>query len=116
MPHAIITTPITLEEIGRLFEPVSWTNDGCSVRLNEMYCSTFHEALLIDAYLNEEILPQRIMLVITWRKEGDYLIHLHEAGFPRPTPGVHFAVYQLAQWLAALHPDGQIKSYKLAAE
>jgi hypothetical protein len=116
MPHAIVSSPVSLEEIGRQFEPVSYTNDATSVRLSELYRSTFHEALLVDAYLNEEPLQQRIMLVITRRMEGDYLIHLHEVGFPRSTPGIHYAVLKLAQWLTGLHSDGKIVSHKLAAE
>jgi tRNA (guanine-N7-)-methyltransferase len=116
MPHAIVSSPVSLEEIGRQFEPVSYTNDATSVRLSELYRSTFHEALLVDAYLNEEPLQQRIMLVITRRMEGDYLIHLHEVGFPRSTPGIHYAVLKLAQWLTGLHSDGKIVSQKLAAE
>lgn len=116
MPHAIISSPISLEEIGRHFEPISYTDNSISVRLNELYRSTYHEAVLVDAYLNEEPLQQRIMLVITRRKEGDYLIHLHEVGFPRATIGIHYAVFKLAQWLTGLHSDGKIVSHKLAAE
>ncbi len=116
MPHAIITTPLSLEEISQHFQPVSQSNETVSIRFNEMYRSTYHEALMVDVYLNEEPLQQRIMVVITRRKEGDYLVHLHEVGFPRPTTGVHFAVYRLAQWLANLHDDGEITSYKLASE
>lgn len=116
MPHVIVNSPLSLAEISRHFQPVAWSNESCTVRLNELYRSTYHDALMVDAYLNEEPLQQRIMLVITRRKEGDYLIHLHEVGFPRPTRGVHFAVYRLAQWLAGLDPDGEIQSHKLSAE
>jgi hypothetical protein len=53
------------------------------------------------------------MLVITKRREGDYLIHLHDVGFPRPTTGVHYAIFRLAQWLASLDPAGKILSLKV---
>jgi tRNA (guanine-N7-)-methyltransferase len=114
MPHAIITSPISLDTISQHFEPHFHSMGNTSVRFNELYRSEFHQALLVDIYVKEEPLEQRVMLVITRRKEGDYLIHLHEVGFPRPTTGIHFAVYRLAQWLASLNPDGNIESYKLA--
>ena len=115
MPHAIVTSPVSLDTISQHFEPRSYSMGTTHVRFNELYRSEFHQALMVDIYLSEEPLEQRAMLVITRRKEGDYLIHLHEVGFPRPTTGIHFAVYRLAQWLAALNPDGKIQSYKLAA-
>ncbi len=113
MPHAIITTPLSLDEISQQFEPQVWSMGQTNVRANELYRSQYHESLLADIYLNEAALDQRLMLTLTRRKEGDYLIHLHEVGFPRPTSGVHFAVYCLAQWLAGLDPNGRIQSYKL---
>jgi hypothetical protein len=113
MPHAIITTPLSLDEISQQFEPQLWAMGDANVRANELYRSQYHETLLIDIYVREEALDQRLMLALTRRKKGDYLIHLHEVGFPRPTVGVHFAVYRLAQWLAGLDPDGRIQSYKL---
>ncbi|MFZ0546374.1 MAG: tRNA (guanosine(46)-N7)-methyltransferase TrmB [Candidatus Promineifilaceae bacterium] len=113
MPHAIVTSPISLDETSRHFEPQSWSMGTTHLRLNELYRSEFHEALMVDVYLSEEPLDQRVMLVITRRKEGDYLIHLHEVGFPRPTTGIHFAVYRLAKWLAGLDPGGKIESHKL---
>lgn len=116
MPHAIVTSPISLDEIGRHFEPHAASMGTTSIRLNELYRSESNQSLLIDIYLSEEPMDQRAMLAITRRKEGDYLIHLHEVGFPRPTTGLHFAVYYLAQWLAGLNPDGQVQSYKVASE
>jgi hypothetical protein len=113
MPHAIITTPLSLDEISQQFEPQLWAMGDANVRANELYRSQYHETLLIDIYVREEALDQRLMLALTRRKKGDYLIHLHEVGFPRPTVGVHFAVYRLALWLAGLDPDGRIQSYKL---
>jgi tRNA (guanine-N7-)-methyltransferase len=113
MPHVIVTSPITLDEISRQFEPQSWSMGNTHMRLNELYRSEFHEALIVDIYLREEPLDQRVLLALTRRKEGDYLVHLHEVGFPRPTIGIHFAVYRLAKWLAGLNPEGRIESYKL---
>jgi tRNA (guanine-N7-)-methyltransferase len=114
MPHAIVTVPLTLDEVSHQFEPQTWSKGPISVRLNELYRSQYHEAVVVDLYVHEEPLAQRILITITRRREEDYLIHLHEVGFPRPTPGVHFAVYHLAHWLAGLHPEGKVVSQKLS--
>jgi tRNA (guanine-N7-)-methyltransferase len=113
MPHAIIITPLSLDQISQQFAPQVWSQGETNVRANEVFRSQYHESLLVDVYLSEAALDQRLMVMITKRKEGDYLVHLHEVGFPRPTTGVHFAVYRLAQWLAGLDSNGRIESYKL---
>lgn len=78
------------------------------ISLDEMFQSTQSDALLVEAYIHEEALTQRVGLTLHWREGHKLIIGLHEFGFPRPTPGVQFAIFCLTQWLKSLHPDNQI--------
>lgn len=104
MPHVVLRIPAPLDEIGRTFRP--WSVDHGSVRLKylEAYRSYHDGALLIEAYLNEPPVAQRLALEMRPRATGDVVIGLHEVGFPRPTRGVHLAVHHLVKWLEARYP------------
>jgi hypothetical protein len=56
---------------------------------------------------------QRLGLVIRQRESGNYVISLHELGFPRPTLGVQRAIGQLAEWLLGLHEEARILHHNL---
>ena len=78
-----------------------------------MYRSLNTALQLVEIYLSEEPFHQRICLAVRWRKEGDVVVSMHELGFPRPTPGIHLAVYYLVHWLSSLHPDVRLISSTL---
>lgn len=108
MPHAVIATPLTLDEIGARFTPQTFTEDPIHVRLLAAYQATQDPQLLVEAYLQEDPLRQRLAFVIRRRDSGDFVIDLHEIGFPRVTPGVQVAVAHLARWLLDLHPQAAL--------
>lgn len=108
MPHAVIQTPHNQEQIGQQFQPAIFTNEKISVRFIDLYQSIRNESLVVDAYISEEPIEQRVLLAITWRETDDCLIHLHEVGFPRPTPGVHYALQCLTDWVYSLHKEAVI--------
>jgi len=108
MPHIIMHSPLSLEELKERFQPVSWVEDGEAVRLIGLFESAEHEMLLIDTYVEEEPISQRVGLTIRRRGEGEILVNVHELGFPRPTPGVHRAVYYLSRWLEEAHPEMRV--------
>jgi hypothetical protein len=56
---------------------------------------------------------QRLGLVIRQREPGNYVISLHELGFPRPTIGVQRAIGQLASWFLGLHEEAKILHHNL---
>lgn len=105
MPHIIMHSPISLEELKEAFRPMSWVEDGEAVRLITLFESTEHEMLLIDTYVEEEPMSQRVGLTIRRRGEREIVLNVHELGFPRPTAGVHRAVHHLAHWLEEVHPE-----------
>lgn len=114
MPNAIVSTPLTLSQIRERFTPGTAALAGVNVRLIDAFMGTRHPALLVEAYISETPLDQRVGLVLHQRAPGEILVTLHEIGFPRTTAGIHAAVRYLAQWVASLHPDSAIKQHNLA--
>src|SRR5690606_265464 len=110
MPHLILRSPLTLEAIQEQFTPASWQREDVSGRFVEIYRSNQGHVLLVDTYIAEEPLSQRVALTIRPRPEeaNQWIIGVHELGFPRPTAGVHLAVTALGDWLLSLHPNTQI--------
>jgi tRNA (guanine-N7-)-methyltransferase len=105
MPHVVMQTPLSLAEIAERFEPTSITVDETAVSLIELFRSTQKDKLIIEAYINEPPLSQRIAAAIRRRKNGQLVVALHEIGFPRPTAGTHHLIRYLTNWLISLHED-----------
>lgn len=104
MPHVVLRGPVDLDEIGRRFRPSVVEFDGGHVRFIEAYRSMGDGRLVIETYINEAPIRQRLGLEFRPRANGELVIGLAEIGFPRPTPGVHFAVGRLATWLREEYP------------
>ncbi len=108
MPHVVLQSPLTLPQIGAQFQPDTAVSGDIHVKLLEMFQSLYDQKLLVEAYINEQPLRQRVGLAVRRRPTGELVIGLHEVGFPRPTPGVQLAIAHLSQWIASLHPDTKI--------
>ena len=108
VPHVVISHPLTLDQIGRRFEPFHITSGSTHIKYLDMYHSLTHRLQLVEIYVSEEPYHQRVCLAVRRRQVGDVVVSLHEVGFPRPTPGIHLAVHHLVEWLCTLHPDVQI--------
>jgi tRNA (guanine-N7-)-methyltransferase len=108
MPHVILKSPLSLDEIGRRFTPQRLPIANGHVHLLEMYQSIHDGRLLIEAYVTEEPLTQRVGLVVRGRTSGDFVVGLHEIGFPRPTRGIQQAIVHLADWIVSLDPASTI--------
>jgi tRNA (guanine-N7-)-methyltransferase len=104
MPHVVLRGPVDLDEIGRRFRPSVTEFDGGLVRFIEAYRSLNDGKLLIETYINEDPIRQRLGLELRPRANGEVVVGLAEVGFPRPTRGVHVAVGLLAAWLQAEFP------------
>lgn len=107
MPHVILCSPLSLAEISRRFAPQRIAVETANIRFLELFQSLHDGKLLVEAYVHEGPVQQRIGLIIRSRGQGEWIVGLHDIGFPRPTPGIHAAVYHLAQWLLSLHPDSK---------
>lgn len=105
MPHVVLRLPVDLNEIGRRFRPVAVELETTRIRFIEAYQSLHDGKLLIETYINEDPILQRIGLEFRARSSGEIVISLAEVGFPRPTRGVHLAVGYLVDWLRMEFPS-----------
>lgn len=113
MPHAVVRCPLTLQEIAAAFEPREFSADGVTLRFIDLYQSLRRPSLVVDTYIAEEALDQRLMLEIHHRPDRDYMIRLYATGFPRATAGVHAAVARLADWLCGLDDEAAVLRHNL---
>jgi hypothetical protein len=104
MPLVVLRLPADPAEIGRRFRPTTFERESVRVRFVEAYQSLRDGKLLIETYINEEPILQRIGLELRARETGEIVIALAEVGFPRPTRGVHLAIAYLVEWLRQEFP------------
>ncbi|MCA9933932.1 MAG: tRNA (guanosine(46)-N7)-methyltransferase TrmB [Anaerolineales bacterium] len=108
MPHVVLRSPLTLDEMSARFEPHYLAADEGEIKFIELFQSSHDGKLLVDVYVHEAALSQRVCLTLRSRRSGDVVIGLHEVGFPRPTVGIHRAVRALADWIVSLHSEAAI--------
>ncbi len=113
MPHVIAQSPLTLDELASRFEPKQCLTENGTVRLIELYRSSSRPSLIVDTYISEQPVEQRLMIEVYRRPDGDYLLRLTPTGFPRVTAGVHAAIDCLARWFCELHPEAQVVRHNL---
>lgn len=105
MPHVVIRLPADTAEIGRRFRPTVVELGETRVRFVEAYQSLHDGKLMIETYIKEDPILQRVGLEVRQRASGEVVISLAEVGFPRPTAGVHVAISSLVRWLRQEFPS-----------
>ncbi len=113
MPHAIVNISLSLNQIGEEFKANEYNSDEITIRFIEIYTSQNYRSLIVDTFIREDWLDQRLLLSISERKPNEYQIQVHEVGFPRATSGVHLAIHTLATWLSGLDSGGNILRHNL---
>lgn len=116
MPHVVLHSPLDLDEIQARYGRWQVSAKECHISFMELFRAQEGEALFIETYLKEAPVTQRLGLLIRQREPGNYVISLHELGFPRPTSGVQLAIGQLANWLLGLHEETRILHHNLQPE
>lgn len=116
MPHVVARCPLSLQEVAREFETRECTVDEIRIRFIDLYQSLRRPSLIVDTYIVEDALEQRLMLEIYRRPDSDYQIRLQATGFPRATTGVHAAVACLADWLCGLSDEAMMLRHNLRVE
>ncbi|MFN2188588.1 MAG: tRNA (guanosine(46)-N7)-methyltransferase TrmB [Candidatus Promineifilaceae bacterium] len=116
MPHVVIRTSHSLEEIGRRFMPTVHRRQDSIIRFIDLFHSQLFEQALVDTYIIEGELEQRVMLMIKRKGENRYLIALRETGFPRPTPATHLAAMRLAEKIISMDEQAEIVNHNLKSE
>ena len=113
MPHVIISTPLPLMEIGHLYEPANYSTEDIHVRFVDFFHSVQYDQAVVDTYISEGELEQRVLLTIKGKSKDRFVINMRETGFPRPTPATHFALRCLAELIVALHAKAEILGHNL---
>jgi tRNA (guanine-N7-)-methyltransferase len=113
MPHAVVSTPLSLMEIGHIFGPVTHQVGSITVRFIDFFQSLHFDQAVVDTYVAEGELEQRVMMMIKRRGDDRYLISLKETGFPRPTPATHLATRYLAELVVSMHAKAKIVNHNL---
>ena len=116
MPHVVLHSPLNLDVIQASYGRWQISTDDCHISFMELFRAHEGDVLFVEVYIKEEPLSQRLGLVIRQREPGNFVISLHELGFPRPTLGVQRAIGQLATWLLGLHGDAKILHHNLQPE
>jgi len=116
MPHVIVNSPLSQNEISEAFTPMKFEQDGIYISIAEVFQSQYDGKLLLETYVKERPLSQRLGLLIRQREQGDYVVKMHEVGFPRPTVGIQIAIAHLATWLVSLHPESEFVRSSLDEE
>jgi hypothetical protein len=114
MPHVILSNRPALSEVAQAFEPVTHAGEWGTVRFIGMFEARDYEALLVDTFIEEPALTQRLGLAIRTRGDDALIVGVHEIGFPRATTGVHRAIQCLTNDLMQRHPRMQITASNLA--
>lgn len=109
MPHAVISSTASLETIRSSFQPfrVQDGNKQINVHFKSLYSDNHRPTLLVETYVNQAPQDQRIGLIISQRSNNEYIIKLHDIGFPRSTEGAHLAVSSLRDWLVGLQAESR---------
>jgi len=112
MPNAILSSPLTLDQFAEKFTPKTHFDPPYRIHFLTLYFNQDHTALLIDTFVDEPLIEQRMGIMITRqapdRYADHYVVRLDALGYPRPTPGAHVAVALIVDWLAKLHPETKI--------
>lgn len=116
MPHVIVESSMSQEEIAAAFAPMKFSQDDIHISLAEIFQSQYDGKLLLETYVKERPLSQRLGLLIRQREHGDYVVKMHEVGFPRPTVGIQIAIANLATWLVGLNPENKFLRSSLDEE
>jgi tRNA (guanine-N7-)-methyltransferase len=115
MPHAILTIPVEFDQIEQRLQPHQLMVNQCLIRIHEIFRSTETPTLLIDTYIKEAAIGQRVMIAVNQRKTGEIKAYLHETGFPRSTMGIHQALWVVVVEILKMHPDAQLDRHNLAS-
>lgn len=114
MPHVVVRVPASLDEIGHRFQPLHVEDYSMRIRFIDVYQSVSDGKLMIETYIVEDAVQQRIGIEIRSRATGEVVISLAELGFPRPTRGVHLAIGTLVDWLRETYPSTIVVQSTLA--
>lgn len=110
MPHVILETPDTPEELVTRFQRVAFNPaPDIHVAIRDAYISRSRRAVLYEAHVEEPTIEQHIAIMLMPREEANcYTLKYTTLGHPRVTMGLHYATEQLGEWIVSLNPNARI--------
>jgi tRNA (guanine-N7-)-methyltransferase len=110
MPHLILKTPLTADEMLERFERHTvHAGDGIFITYLGAFLSSSRTTLLVETTITEPTIEQHVALMLFPREEaGEYTLRYAAMGMPRITNGLHRATQHLGDWLVKLHPDAAL--------
>lgn len=97
VPHAVLTLPDTFAP--QDFDKLTLQGKGWTVVLLDLYAALRRDGWVALAHVVENELTQEVLVGITRREDGSYLVRLAKFGGPIITPGVKAAVGAVTSWL-----------------
>ncbi len=111
MPHVILEPITDIGEVIKRFRPHDFKEGEVFVRFARAFMAVDGDSALIEAYVGDWRLVQRILIVVKSRP-GETIIKLDHINHPVVTEGVKLAVRKVAKWVAA---EANVKSVSIRA-
>jgi len=103
LSNIVIQSTLTLDQIQTAFERQNHNEGEVHIRLLDAYQDARKTEILIDTFVDEPYIEQRLGIAIAAR--GDrFVVRLAPIGVPRATTGTHLAVRYVVEWLKTLDP------------
>ncbi len=103
LSNIVIQSTLTLDQIQNAFERQNRNEGEVHIRLLDAYQDARKTEILIDTFVDEPYIEQRLGIAIAARGER-FVVRLAPIGVPRATTGTHLAVRFVAEWLKTLDP------------
>ncbi|ACO47266.1 tRNA (guanine-N(7)-)-methyltransferase [Deinococcus deserti] len=109
VPHAVLTLPVSFEPAH--FAKQTTRGQNWTVVLLDLYSSLRRDGWVALAHVVEGELTQEVLVGITRREDGSYLVRLAKFGGPIITPGVKAAVGAVTAWLESEGAEVRHRGY-----
>ena len=108
MPNALLQLSMNIDDIAAAFTPLLARHDDRVAHIKRAYRQVDMPSLLFEAHLEEPLFKQNVMILLSERKEGGYVLQLTQIGHPRATRAVHDAVAAIIGWLKEIDPGAEV--------
>jgi hypothetical protein len=115
MPHVILKTEITPEDIALAFEPLEVPEGGCVYKAQDCYLSQDKESLLVRSLVVERGFARGFFAKISSRPDGTLSVALESVGVPERTDAVKRLLGLYAWKIMQSEPQSTVESTNIAA-
>ena len=103
MPHVILQSPLSADEIVSRFEPMKRSMDGAHIAVLHAWLDGKRGLALFEVVVEEPTISQHTMVMLAPRSaDGEWIVKLTTIGHARSTIGMHRAVAAVGEWVAGM--------------